>query len=75
MRGDQGSLCTTITYDYVHTHMYRCSVVGVSELLSMPLQHRALVEAAGSRWINAKPSKYAKYIAYFLDKCGKYVLL
>lgn len=40
----------------------------------MPLVHRALVEAAGSRWINAKPSKYAKYIAYFLDKCGKWVL-
>ena len=47
-------------------------MVGVSELLSMPLQHTALVEAAGSRWINAKPSKYAKYIAHLLNKCERY---
>ena len=49
----------------------RSGLLGVSELLLMPFQHRELVVAAGSRWINAKPSKYAKYIAHFLQKCEK----
>ena len=50
---------------------YRSGLLGVTELLLMPLQHSDLVAAAGSRWINAKPSKYAKYIAHFLNKCSK----
>ena len=54
-------------------HLHSAGVLGISGLLAMPLQHRALVEATASRWINAKPSKYAKYIAHFLDKCAKYV--
>ena len=56
-------------------HLRSAGVVGILELLVMPLQHRALVEATASRWINAKPSKYAKYIAHFLDsvKCAEYV--
>ena len=48
--------------------------MGVWELLSMPARHSDLVEAVGSRWINAKPSKYAKYIAHFVDKCEKCVV-
>jgi integrator complex subunit 3 len=43
-------------------------LLGVTELLCLPLQHSGLVAAAGSRWINAKPSKYAKYISHVLDK-------
>ncbi|CAI8028680.1 Integrator complex subunit 3 [Geodia barretti] len=46
-------------------------LLGVSELFSLPLRHSGLVTAAGSRWINAKPSKYAKYLSHFLDKSGK----
>ena len=45
--------------------------MGITELLSLPLEHSALVEAVGARWINAKSGKYAKYVAHFLDKCGK----
>ena len=64
----------------LHTYVYnyyvcgRSGVMGVWELLSMPARHSDLVEAVGSRWINAKPSKYAKYIAHFVDKCEKCVV-
>ena len=50
----------------------RAGVMGIWELLLMPLQHASLVDGVGSRWINAKHGKYAKYIAHFLDKCEKY---
>ena len=62
------------TYVYNYYVCGRSGVMGVWELLSMPAQHSDLVEAVGSRWINAKPSKYAKYIAHFVDKCEKCVV-
>ena len=61
------------TYVYNYYVCGRSGVMGVWELLSMPAWHSDLVEAVGSRWINAKPSKYAKYIAHFVDKCEKCV--
>ena len=49
----------------------RSNYGGVGAILSLPLQHCALVDAVCGRWISTRPSKYATLIAQFLENVEK----